>query len=387
MKVSAAQPFQIVYSLYQHEYLGYLFESFVIHLDNLGKLTFQHQNISSHNAMEFSSGLDEKDFSLIKLMDEIQQNAVIRKFSTKLMKPDEFFLKVYDKEKGNLPLQKQIEAFLERKRSEILSQLYGKEVYEMGKDGEPAWKKLDVQDEKATILFHFRKNEDNTHYFPTMKFKKEKVDFQYKGAFLICDYPAWMVLDGKLITFEKNVDGKKIRPFLNKKFIVIPKKMEDTYYSKFVAPLIESFDVYAKGFEIETHSARPRPILKLSAFQAATTMSFLNGDDQQDLSDEKLIFELNYDYEGFVFKADKIGEVNVKLVKDENDYTFHRINREIALEKKILRKLVSSGLHMKHAKAIMSKSVAFEWIKNNQDLIDSEEIEILQLESTGKSTL
>ena len=72
MKVSASQPFQIIYSLYEHEYLGYLFESFVIHLDDKGKLTLQHQNISSKNAKEFANGLDETDYVLIDLMDSMQ---------------------------------------------------------------------------------------------------------------------------------------------------------------------------------------------------------------------------------------------------------------------------------------------------------------------------
>ena len=76
MKVSAAQPFQIIYSLYQHEYLGYIFESFIVHLDEKGKLTYQHQNISGKNAREFSKGLDNKDFELIESMDSMNQDAI-----------------------------------------------------------------------------------------------------------------------------------------------------------------------------------------------------------------------------------------------------------------------------------------------------------------------
>ncbi|MDL5045876.1 hypothetical protein QQ054_07485 [Oscillatoria amoena NRMC-F 0135] len=97
MKVSASQPFQIIYSLFQHEYLGFLFESFIVHLDEKGRLTYQHQNISSKNAREFSKGLDDRDFELIKLMDAMQQDAVARKFAGKPVKPEEFFPKVFDK--------------------------------------------------------------------------------------------------------------------------------------------------------------------------------------------------------------------------------------------------------------------------------------------------
>ena len=382
MKVSTSQPFQLIYSLFEHEYLGYLFESYVVHVDDYGKLTFQHQNISAKNADEFSSGLDDKDYQLIDLIDQIQQDYIIRKFSKKVVKPEEFFLKVYDKEKGNKMLQSEIERYLEVKRSKILSLMVGKEVYEMGSDGEPAWKKLNIDDKKATVLFHFRKNDDNTHYFPTIKFDGAKIDFQYKGAFIVCKQPAWMVLDGNMFTFEKEVDGNKLQPFLNKKFIVIPKKVEEQYFDKFVAPLIESFDVYAKGFEILTVNKPVKPLMQLSILKSqASTGMFDSGTVQ--LEEDKAVLELNFRYEDFNFKADKPGEINVKMVKEGENYIFHRVCRDVEKEKSIIRSLQESGLTFNHAKAVMTKPQAFDWIKNNQEFLERFEMEVRQRETSG----
>ena len=119
MKVSTAEPFQLIYSLYQHEYLGYLFESFVIQLDHKGRLTLQHQNISSKNASEFGANMDERDYELIMLMDEMQQEAIVHKFYKKKVKPAEFFFKVFDKDTGDKILQETIAGFLEIKRARI----------------------------------------------------------------------------------------------------------------------------------------------------------------------------------------------------------------------------------------------------------------------------
>ena len=141
MKVSAAQPFQIIYSLYQHEYLGYIFESFIVHLDEKGKLTYQHQNISAKNAREFSKGLDARDYELIDMMDSMNQDAVLKHFSKKIMKPEEFFSKVFNKEKGDALLQEQIEAYMEKRRAAVLEKMKGKMLFEMGNDGEPTWRK------------------------------------------------------------------------------------------------------------------------------------------------------------------------------------------------------------------------------------------------------
>jgi hypothetical protein len=52
MFVNPDQPFQIVYSIFNHEFLGYLFESYVVPLDDKGRLTYAYQNISSANAKE-----------------------------------------------------------------------------------------------------------------------------------------------------------------------------------------------------------------------------------------------------------------------------------------------------------------------------------------------
>ncbi len=387
MKVSAAQPFQIIYSLYQHEYLGYMFESFVVHLDDNGKLTLQHQNISSKNAPEFEHGLDDTDFKLIEIMDSMQQDSVVKHFNKKNMRAEDFFLKVYDPEKGNKSLQLEINHYMERRRAAILEMLAGKRVFEMGNDGEPAWKEIIVQEEKATVLFHFRRNEDNTHYFPTLKHKGEKLDFQYKSAYLVCMEPAWMVLGGKLYSFEKNVDGKKIQPFLNKKFIIIPKNMEETYYNKFVAPLIASFDVYAKGFSINTEQYEPKPLLSFSEVAANKPLTVFknNGNGQSDPEEHgKLLFELGFKYGPYKFKADNVGEVSVTVEKTGDDYIFHRVKRLQHEEKKILNFLRETGLEVRHSKAVLPKTRAFAWMDEHREALKEMNFELLQKDRSEK---
>ena len=90
MKVSAAQPFQVIYSLYQHEHLGFIFETYIVHVDDKGKLTYQHQNISSKNAREFSKGLDSRDFELIEAIDGMHADNLMKYLGKKSIKPEEF---------------------------------------------------------------------------------------------------------------------------------------------------------------------------------------------------------------------------------------------------------------------------------------------------------
>ncbi len=382
MNVSTAKPFQIIYSLFEHEYLGYLFESFVIQLDERKRLTFAHQNISSKNAFEFTEGLDERDFELIKLMDSMQQDVIIKFFYKKSIKAQDFFLKIFDKEKGNTSLQEEIQKYLEKRRSNILNLLSGKMVFEMGNDGEPAWKKIEVMPEKANVLFHFRRNEDNTHYFPTIKYEGEKLEFQYRNAYIICHQPAWMVVDGKLYSFNKEVDGHKLTPFLNKKFIVIPHKVEETYYKKFVAPLVAAFDVYAKGFEINSERFKAVPLLTFTELVPTKQPSLtLFGDPEGEVTapvieeeEGEILFELSFQYGRFIFRADHISPTSVSVEKVGESYVFHKIKRELAEEKKIVSFLKDIGMELKSARFIFPKSQAFSWLNFYKAVLDKEGI-------------
>jgi len=374
MKVSPERPFKVLYSLFNHEYLGYLFESFAVQLNERQEFTFEHQNISYKNAREFSKDLDEQDYELIQLMDSMQQEVIIKKFHKKRVKPHEFFFKVYlgDSEK-NQALKEEIAAYLEDIRAQILPLLRGKRLFEMSKDGEPVGQKIEVLPKKATVLFHFRRNEDNTHYFPTIKYDNEKVDFQYKHAYIICNQPAWIVLENRLYTFEKEVDGNKLQPFLNKKFIAIPRKVEDSYYRKFVASLISSFDVYAKGFDIVTERHRPKPILSFHEISSTPSEERNNGRGSstatlsKNVSVSYINFELAFQYGTHQFQADT-ERVSVVVDKDEkNDqYTFRRIVRNHYAEKEALGFLQEHALPLEGRKKMLDRDAAIDWVNQNK---------------------
>jgi SNF2 family DNA or RNA helicase len=377
MKVSPEKPFEIIYSLFSHEFLGLLFESFVIQLDEKGRLSYAHQNISHVNAPEFRSGLDETDFQLIKWMDDMQQDAVVKKLNTKKLKPKEYLRKIYDPKTGNKDIQGEIEFRLEVLRSKILDNLHGKRLFEMGNDGNPIWREINIMPEKASVLFHFRRNEENTHYFPTLKYREEKLEWQYKNAYLVCHEPAWLVVDYNLYRFEKNVDGKKLQPFLNKKFIVIPRKVEQQYYHKFVTQLVASFDVYAKGFDIKVERSKPQAILNLSDLPSSPKTD-LFGNGIADEEEDKIVFSLCFQYGDYTFRAEEKASNNVELEQIGDDYIFHKVIRDIEKEKEIGEYLKSVGLPVRTARFALEKSKAFGWINANQDKLDEMHIQIHQ---------
>ncbi|MDX5481351.1 MAG: SNF2-related protein [Hymenobacteraceae bacterium] len=392
MKVYTTQPFQVIYSLFEHEYLGYLFESFVVQINTKGQLTLQHQNISAKNADEFASRLDADDFKLISLIDQIQQDAVLKRFSSKRMTPVDFFLKVYDPEKGDKALQETISQYIQGRMGKILELLrHDKMTFIMGKDGEPTWKRISIAPEKATVLFHFMRNADNTHYFPTIKYAGQKLDFQYRNAALICYEPAWLMLNDVVYSFEKAVDGKKLQPFLNKKFIVVPRSVEENYYRKFVAPLVESFDVHAKGFDIRAEKYEPSPYLTFSEIASADAPAIkANGNGEARVErgaavDSKILFDLSFKYGDYMVQTQEAKRISVSMEKTPDSYIFHKLIRNVNHEKEFVKELNKRALEVKNGQAVLNKTEAFSWLSNNLQELEQLGFTIQQSDRSGKN--
>lgn len=380
MRVCPEKPFEVVYSLFNHEYLGILFESFAVQLDEKGRYSLAYQNISSKNSNEFAAALDENDFGLIKMMDNMQQEPIVKKFNTKKLKPKEFLQKIYNEQnanEANKEILRQIDYRLENFRAKILKKIKGKRLFEMGNDGNPVWKEIIIMPEKASVLFHFRRNEENTHYFPTLKYRGEKLDWQYKGSYLICKEPAWLVVDGNLYNFEKDVDGKKLMPFLKKKFIVVPRKMEKAYYEKFVTQLVASFDVYAKGFDIKVLRSQPEALLSLSVLPTNRPLDLFN-DTIEPGDEDKIVFDLKFRYGDYSFQSDQRFPNNVELEQEGDNYTFHKIVRNLEAEKSYGDYLANLGLSVRQSKVALAKGKAFDWINLNRKNLEEKGVKILQ---------
>ncbi len=391
MKVATTQPFSIVYSLFQHEYLGYLFGSYVVQVNGKGELTLLNQIVSSKNVAEFSKGLDEDDFELVKAIDAIQQDTIFKKFNPKKLPALDFFLKVYDPQKGDKLIQEAIAGYVEKWKVDILERLKSKDLYVMGSDGNPAWKKIQWMPERAKVYFHFKRNEENTHYYPNIKYAGERLHIRNQNAMLVCDEPAWLLIDDKLYHFDRSVDGKKIRPFLTKPQIIIPRTVEEQYFQRFVVPLVAAYEVYADGFEIRYETAELIPILHLTELKPTSnkvaTLFEPTEDDDITATDDtsQVVLELSFRYGNFLFKFDSFAaHANVSLEKNGDSYLFHKVRRDIRVEKAKVLLLKGLGLDVLQGRKKMARSEAFEWLRTHHFTLKEAGIQVRQSAENGK---
>jgi len=379
MKVSPSLPFRCIYTLLNHEYLGSLFEAFVVQENNKGELSLLSQKIALQNTSDFQEGLDSTDLELIRLIDQIQPDFIYNRYNKKKLSQTDFFLKNFNKDKIEGAIQESVTTYLEEKRSAILEKLNSKDLFIMGSDGIPTWKKVWIEPEKATVMFHFARNETNTHYFITIRHNGSKLDFQYKNAFLICDYPAWLLVNDRLFQLEENADGKKIKPFLNKKFIEISKSVEEKYYQGFVKSMIASSRVVSKGFEIKHIRSQPKAFLVIGIPQS----------EAPDQGHSNLLpsfsVELCFEYDRQLFKFDNFSEpANVIIEKKDDDYFFTRIQRNLRFEKRHLDLLNNLQLDLQQGITLMSKPAIFSWLHQHRQILEEENIIVQQNNTDSK---
>jgi superfamily II DNA or RNA helicase len=367
LRVDSSKPCQIIYAIARHDYLSYVIEPHIVQLNPNGEFSLTHQRLFSNTAKEFSSCLDEPDFKLIRLLEEMEQGNVIKKFYKKPIRPFEFFTKVFNEQ-----FFETVRPKIEKRMAEALALLNGKPLYQMSKEGYPGERKLQIADEVATVLFHFRRDEEEIRYFPTIKYKGMRIEFMFKNAEIICNHPAWMLLDDTLYHFEKEIEGKKLQPFLNKRYIAIPRSSERPYFEKFVAPLIEKHHVYAEGFTINTEKYDARPVLK---------PIYVDGGTSQ--------LQLCFRYAGYLFSYGDERHVSVRMENDGDNYIFHRIKRSVSWEKNKFQLLESMGLQTTSSlfknlevpgadeDADRSFSV-FDWINQHYDELQRHGFEIEQ---------
>jgi len=322
LRVDSTKPCQIIYAIARHEYLSFVIEPHIVQLNPNGEFSLTYQRLFSNTAKEFTSCLDDTDLKLIKMLEEIEQGNIIKKFYKKPIRPFEFFTKIF-----NDQLFDTIRPKMEKKIGEALILLAKKPIYLMSKEGYPAERQLQIATEPATVLFHFRRDTEEIRYFPTIKYQGMRIEFMFKNAEIISNHPAWILLEDTLYYFEKEIEGKKLLPFLNKRYIAIPRSSEQSYFEKFVIPLIEKHSVYAEGFTINTEKYDAQPIIKPIYVE--------NGVSQ---------LQLYFKYSGYIFPYGDGRHVSVRMDKDGDDYTFHRIKRSLTWEKNKMGELEKMGL-------------------------------------------
>lgn len=168
----------------------------------------------------------------------------------------------------------------------------------------------------------------------TLSLKENNITFQpmKKNIDILLDEPGWLIVDKKLGQL-KELNAKKLTPFLKKESIEIPSKLVDDYFKNFIPEIAKKIDIDATGFEMELRdqivSCTIQPV-----FDFFKNCYYLN---------------LYFDYNGYVFDASK-----AKKTHSFVDFSIANEPKIIQFKRSAAEKLYSDRLI----------EIGFEKIKN-----------------------
>jgi superfamily II DNA or RNA helicase len=324
-------------------------------LNDAGNFTYTNKKLNSLTSKEFDYLLDETDIELIRMMEECDQQAIIKKHGVKKgMRALDFFQQVYTPQ-----MHEVIRPTIEKRMARCLDLCRGKELFVMGDDDDPTWKRIQYNEGKVSVLFHFKRNEEGIRYYPTLLHQGKLLKFQQQGALLLSMNPAWMLIDNQLYEFDAELEGNKLQPFLSKFYIQVPKSSEDTYIHKFVFSLVERYQVKAEGFDIRSNKTEAIPVVRLTkSMQGDYALMLLFRYDQQDIL------------------ANNRNRVLVKLIKSGGGYEFIKTVRSHLWEVNQHDKLNYLGLHQMSGALFGLQSTEsnpnalIDWLSENRNQLE-----------------
>ncbi|WP_100842175.1 DEAD/DEAH box helicase [Flavobacterium sp. 5] len=326
-------------------------------------ITYLDKKASSEVLQSFGvviENLDTNTKKILSLCDALKPEAIFKKFSkkSKSSKTIEDLLKDSKLEFG---IQQFIKTNLEQFYS-LVSQEDFPLSLNLGKEKDFRISRIATKNPVLETSLQFDKHENGISY--TLLLKDEATEFHPSNTVitLLLDEPGWLVAHHKLYQL-KDINTKKIIPFLKKKTVEIPSKMVSEYFEKFIKDVAKKADIKASGFAIELKNIIISCSLQLT----------------HDFFKNTYYINLLFDYDGFIFdnsKTKKIhSEIDTRNLDEIKVIQYKRTTEEAFFENNLLElgfiKTENGlfGLSPKEEKQDPYSNI--QWAIDNQEVLES----------------
>ena len=154
--------------------------------------------------------------------------------------------------------------------------------------------------------------------------------FEKRKVIVLCEEPAILIVDGRLMLFER-ANAARIVPFIKHKRLIVPNHLVDEYMKTYVRDCIEYYHgVRAFGFDIVNQVADCHPIIVGERVNMLWT----------------ILLKFEYDNNTFVYGD---GRRKTTLTTTPNgEYIFHKFSRNYVEERRVADQLAEIGLKVEN---------------------------------------
>ncbi len=260
--VNPKQPFEILYSFFPIDQVGYSLGIYAIQINRYNNFTYRFQKLSPITAPSFTK--DPQILEHVKILEEITLRKLYAQFNKDKHRSYSDFV-----DEKSFPF---IRNFIDKRILKILEELpLERQLFLVGKDGYPAHLPLQRIPEKAEWVYLVKKNDKGIFFSARVsiqgKFHKLYTkDKSVTSKIITYSQNPWLVVGDKLVQVKMD-SPKKVGPFLKKEFMFYPLRNEKLFCEKFLSKVLTDYTVILNGFEkIEEHP-EPEFVLKVQLLE------------------------------------------------------------------------------------------------------------------------
>ncbi len=225
--------------------------------------------------------------------------------------------------------------------------------------------RLTIAPEEAMPVFRFERNSGGSSYSLTVEYNGRPIDLRGSSTEILSNKPC-VIRSDQTLYFVSEIEGTKLKPFLERDSISIPGAAEEKYFSTFVLSVINSYRVTGTGFVLEE---------KAPARQAFITLELTVG------GYPAIILTFRYD-DRTIFSSDEMPHFTT-FSNEQGKYLFRRKNRDLTWEKKCIGALQDAGLFTEDGISFMTPGATRGDNNSLYDLIEAIAYNQRRLEEAG----
>jgi len=309
--------------LAHHRLWGILFLPYIVTNSPSGKYYLLSECLSPYPSEGTLKNLENEEIELVRLANEYSDRPIYKLFSKD--KSVKEFLENVTKDKIDKFIRPYIESRLKKCFSIIkdegtlcfISRSHSNIVHPEDQ--------LEIMANSAIPVFRFERNSEACLYKLKIESEGKKIDLYHNNIDILCNKPCIIRYDNSLLLI-KDIDGQKLKPFLTKESLIIPKSTELKYFSGFVLNAVNNYKTEGTGFKIYYPEAEKKAEISLE--------NSIRGYP---------ILILSFYYSGRQISPDDDSEYFSSFENNNGDFIYNKYRRDFIWEKQCRDLLYESG--------------------------------------------
>ncbi|MCD7930794.1 MAG: DEAD/DEAH box helicase [Tannerellaceae bacterium] len=216
------------------------------------------------------------------------------------------------------------------------------------------------------VVTGFYRTEEYIRYQLTLSRNGKEIVPSRSELSIVTLEPGMILIENELYSLPEGFNGIRIKPFLDKEDILIPRQNEKEYFRKFILKNIGNENIEAEGFEILEREGEKTPVLLL----------------EKDISGAPLI-GLRFRYNNRTIRFSSLKTAIVELEEDDEQYRFYKTDRDRRWEEKMYHWLLREGLSEEqpdYFKLVPQNTwpAVIEWIRTHHKVLQKKGVAIVQ---------